>query len=180
MTIKARTQFDKSPRVHANPGVTEKVLYTPKFKEDGSMELIEAGKENLYEYIQSHKDSVDINVILKRFARGDVTALQRRQAMFGDFSDAPSTYAEALNSMILAENYFNSLPLEIRAKFDHNFHRFLISLDSPDFAEKMSHADIVPPTVMTAAKAAPVAPVVAPTISKETEGPQLTPDTPVT
>lgn len=178
--MEIKTQFMERARVYANPGVTEKVLYTPKFKEDGSMELIEAGKENLYEYIQSHKESVDINVILKRFARGDVTALQRRQAMFGDFSDAPSTYAEALNSMILAENYFNSLPLETRAKFDHNFHRFLVSLDSPDFAEKMSHADIVPPAVMTAAKVTPTVPVVAPTISKETEGPQLSPDTPAT
>ncbi len=178
--VTIRTQFQNHVRVHANPGVTEKILYTPKFNEDGSMELIEAGKENLYEYIQSHKDSVDINLILKRYARGDVTALQRRQAMFGDFSDAPSTYAEALNSMILAENYFNSLPLETRAKFDHNFHRFLVSLDSPDFAEKMSGTDIVPPTVMTAAKVTPVSPVVSPTLSKETEGPQLTPDTPVT
>ena len=145
--MKIKTQFMEHSRVHANPGNPEKILYTPKFFEDGSMELIEAGKENLYDYIQSHKESVDINVILKRYAKGDVTALQRRQAMFGDFSDAPSTYAEALNSMILAENYFNSLPLETRAKFEHNFHRFLVSLDSPDFAEKMSGVVNMPANV---------------------------------
>ncbi len=176
--MKIKTQFMEHARVHANPGNPEKILYTPKFAKDGTMELIEAGKENLYEYIQSHKDSVDINVILKRYAKGDVTALQRRQAMFGDFSDAPSTYAEALNSMILAEQYFNSLPLETRAQFDHNFHRFLVSLDSPDFAEKMAGTDIVPPSVVSASKTVATPSVVAPTISKETEGPQLTPDTP--
>lgn len=178
--MKIKTQFMEHARVHANPGNPEKILYTPKFAKDGTMELIEAGKENLYDYIQSHKESVDINVILKRYAKGDVTALQRRQAMFGDFSDAPSTYAEALNSMILAEQYFNSLPLETRAKFDHNFHRFLVSLDSPDFAEKMAGTDIVPPSVVTASKAVTTPSVVAPTVFKETEGPQLTPDTPVT
>ncbi len=173
-----RTQFDVRSRVHANPGVTEKVLYTPKFNEDGTMELVEAGRENLYEYIQSHKDSVDINVILKRFAKGDVSALNKRQAMFGDFSDAPSSYAEALNSMIVAENYFNSLPLETRAQFDHNFHRFLVSLDSPDFAEKMSGVANMPVNVNFNKSVEPS--VVAPTLSQETEGPQLTPDTPVT
>uniref|UniRef100_A0AAU8AVI8 Internal scaffolding protein n=1 Tax=Dulem virus 188 TaxID=3145665 RepID=A0AAU8AVI8_9VIRU len=143
---KFRTQFTSHARVNANPGTREKVLYSPKFADDGSMELIEAGRENLYEYIQSHKESVDINVILKRFARGDVGALQRRQAMFGDFMDAPTSYAEALNSMIVAEQYFNSLPLETRAKFDHNFHRFLVSMDSPDFADKLSPAQVVPPS----------------------------------
>lgn len=144
-----RTQFQEHTRVHANPGSREKILYSPQFNDDGTMELIEAGKENLYEYIQSHKESVDINVILKRFARGDVTALQRRQAMFGDFSDAPSSYAEALNSMIVAEQYFNSLPLETRAKFDHNFHRFLVSLDRPDFQQMLSPDDVQPDAVAT-------------------------------
>ncbi len=142
-----RTQFQPHSRVHANPGNPVKVLYSPKFASDGSMELVEAGKENLYDYIQSFKESVDINVILKRFAKGDVTALQRRQAMFGDFSDAPATYAEALNSMIVAEQYFNSLPLETRAKFNHNFHTFLVSLDRPDFSDMIVSDAVVSPSV---------------------------------
>ncbi len=142
-----KTQFMEHSRVHANPGNPVKTLYSPKFSSDGSMELVEAGKENLYDYIQSHKESVDINVILKRFAKGDVSALQRRQAMFGDFSDAPSNYAEALNSMIVAEQYFNSLPLETRAKFNHNFHTFLVSLDRPDFSDMIAGSDVVSPSV---------------------------------
>lgn len=148
-----RTQFMPHARVHANPGTREKILYTPRFNDDGGFELIEAGKENLYEYIQSHKDSVDINLILKRFARGDVSALQRRQAMFGDFSEAPSSLAEAMNSMIIAENYFNALPLETRAKFDHNFHKFLSSIDSPDFVSKFSSDDVQPASVARKAAA---------------------------
>lgn len=145
--LKVRTQFDERARVHANPGNPEKILYSPKFDSNGSMELIEAGKEDLYASIQSHKDSCDINIILKRYACGDVSALQKRQGMFGDFTDAPSSYAEALNSMIIAEQYFNSLPLETRAQFDHNFHRFLLSLDKPDFESKFS-AGVKKPSVV--------------------------------
>lgn len=145
--LNVRTQFDDHTRVHANPGQRDKILYTPKFDSNGVMELVEAGKEDLYASIQSHKDSCDINLILKRYARGDVSALQKRQGMFGDFTDAPSSYAEALNSMIVAEQYFNSLPLETRAQFDHNFHRFLLSLDQPDFESKFS-AGVVKPSVV--------------------------------
>lgn len=142
-----KTQFDKHERVHANPGNREKILYVGKVDENGVMDLVEAGKENLYDYIQSHKMSCDINVIMSRFARGDVSALSKRQGMFGDFTDAPSSYAEALNSMIVAESYFNSLPLETRAKFEHNFHKFLLAMDKPDFASILSDEGIVPPSV---------------------------------
>lgn len=160
--VKFRTQFDSRTRVHANPGNPVKTLYTAKVDPNGSVTLIEAGKENLYDYIQSHKDSCDINVIMRRFAAGDVTALQKRQSFFGDFLNAPASYAEALNSMILAENYFESMPLEERAKYDHNFHKFLLSLDSQ-----------VPSSAPASAPApsGAVAPVINP------EGP-LSPDTP--
>lgn len=168
-----KTQFMEHSRVHANPGNPVKVLYSPKFASDGSMELVEAGKENLYDYIQSHKESVDINVILKRYAQGDVSALQRRQAMFGDFSDAPSNYAEALNSMIVAEQYFNSLPLETRAKFNHNFHTFLVSLDRPDFADMIASSDVVSPSLVSKS-------VVDMPEAERPVGINTTPDTPAT
>lgn len=41
----------------------------------------------------------------------------------------PKTYAEMLNTLISAENQFNSLPLEERAKFDHSFEKWLAALD---------------------------------------------------
>lgn len=126
-----RTQFDPHERVFSNLGTREKILYSPQFDKDGRMELVESGRENLYEYIQSHKESVDIHVILERFARGDISALSRVQGTYGDFTKMPQTYAEFLNARIFAENYFNSLSVETRAKFDHSFERFLVSLDDP-------------------------------------------------
>lgn len=133
----AKTQFDPHARVHSNPGSREKVLYGPHFDDHGHMELVETGREDLYAYIQSHKDSVDIKVILDRFARGDQMALNRRQGFYGDFTQMPTTYAEALNAMISAENYFNSLPVETRAQFNHSFQQFLAQMDKPDFTTKM-------------------------------------------
>lgn len=105
------------------------------------MRLIETGKTDLYAEIQSHADSVDIHVILDRFAKtGDPGVLSRVQGAYGDFTQMPRTFAEALNTMVAAEQYFLGLPVDVRAQFGHDFHQFLASMDAPDFAQKMGIA----------------------------------------
>lgn len=138
MRPRFRDLYDQRERVIENPGSPVRVLYTSKVADDGNIELIPSGTENLYDFIQSHRDSVDIHVILQRFANGDSAALSRVQGNYGDFTNLPSTYAELLNTMIAGENYFNSLPLETRAKFDHSFEKFMVSMDNmPKFIEML-------------------------------------------
>lgn len=140
-----RIQYDPPTRFHMEPGVRVKTLYGPIFDDRGVMSLVETGKHNLYAEIQSHKDSVDINVLIARYRSGDPDALSRIQGAYGDFTQMPKTYAEALNAMIGAEQYFASLPPEVRAKFNHDFNQFLASMDSPTFASDMGIAPPAPP-----------------------------------
>lgn len=138
MRPKFRDLYSARERVIENPGSPVRVLYTSKVADDGNIELIPSGTENLYDFIQSHRDSVDIHVILQRFVNGDTAALSRVQGNYGDFTAMPKTYAELLNTMIAGENYFNSLPLETRSKFDHSFEKFMVSMDNmPDFIQKL-------------------------------------------
>lgn len=123
------TQFRDPTRVFSNSGSREKIMYSPVFDENGVMELVESGRENLYDYIQSFKESVDINVILKKYASGDVSALAKSQGSFFDCTGMPRTYAEMLNTLIAAENTFNSLPVEEREKCGFSFERWLANLD---------------------------------------------------
>lgn len=134
---KFATQFESHARVHANPGSREKILYGPTYDENGTLELTVKGRENLYDYIQSHKDSCDIKLIVDRCARGDLSALSKAQGMYGDFTTMPKTYAEALQALTDAENFFMSLPVETRAKFDHDPKKFIASMDKPDFLSKI-------------------------------------------
>lgn len=123
--------IEDHPRVNINPGDPDKVLYSPSFDSSGHMELKEVGKESLYQFIQSHKESTDIHVILARFAAGDTTALAKRQMFYADLTEFPTTYADVVNTMHGAEDYFTHLPVEVRAKFGHDFNKFLASLDNP-------------------------------------------------
>uniref|UniRef100_A0AAU8B9Y9 Internal scaffolding protein n=1 Tax=Dulem virus 113 TaxID=3145590 RepID=A0AAU8B9Y9_9VIRU len=163
--MKFKTQYDSHDRVSSNPGDPIKILYAPEFDKNGVMNLVESGKENLYDFIQSHAQSVDIHVLLQQYQNGDAMALTRRQGAFGDFTEMPATYAEALNAMIHAESYFNSLPVETRAQFGHSFHQFLAQMDSPEFSAKMG----ISPTPL------PEQPVASPT-----ESPTVPPVAPAT
>lgn len=141
------TQFEPHPRRRQPPGSPVKQLYSPMFRQDGTFYLTESGKHNLYAEIQSHAGSVDIHEILRRFAQGDTGALSRVQGAYGDFTQMPTTFAEALNTMLAAEQYFLGLPVETRAQFGHDFHQFVASFDSPDFLTKSGLFDVpVPPT----------------------------------
>lgn len=91
----------------------------------------------LYSFIQSHADSVDIHVLLARYKNGEVDALSRVQGAYGDFTDMPTTYAELLNRVNEGKAFFESLPVDIRAKFDHNFAQFMAGMDKPDFLDKL-------------------------------------------
>lgn len=128
------TQFTPRQRVHEVLGSREKQLYSPIYDDRGVLHLRETGKHDLYAEIQSHRDSVDIHVLLARYRNGDTEALQRIQGAYGDFTQMPTTFAEALNTLIAAEQYFQSLPVDVRSRFGHDFNRFIASMDSPTWA----------------------------------------------
>lgn len=132
-SISFRTQYDKPQPVHEGLGSRVKQLYAPKFSDSGVLYLEEAGKHDLYAEIQSHRDSVDIHVLLARYRNGDESAFERIQGAYGDFTKMPATFAEALNTMIAAEQYFKSLPVEIRSKYGHDFNQFISAMDSPSW-----------------------------------------------
>lgn len=138
------TQYDRPARVHVDPGDPVKTLYGPVFDKNGVMQLKETGKHDLYAEIQSHADSVDIHVLLQRYANGDPGVLARVQGAYGDFTQMPQTFAEALNTLIAAEQYFNGLPVETRAQFGHDFHQFIASMDQPGWTSKMGLEPSVP------------------------------------
>lgn len=135
--MKFRTQFDPHDRVNCNPGDRIHILHAARYNDDGALELYESGKENLYDYIQSFAQSVDIHYLLEKFVNGDNDALARAQGFYLDASDLPKTYAEILNSVLAGEQAFASLPAEIKRKFNNSFSEWMASFESPDFLEKM-------------------------------------------
>lgn len=118
-------------------GRTEKPTYTAN--EDGLP--VESGTVNIYDEIQSHRQSVELSTLLQRYAQGDVTALNQMEGVYADVVDMPSTYAELFNRVRDAENSFNALPDDVRALFDNSPVSFWQSIGTPEFAEKIGKLD---------------------------------------
>lgn len=140
MPGKFRTQFEvyeQPVRIYQEPGDRVKTVYSPFYDDFGVMQLRPTGKHDLYAEIQSHAESVDIHVLMERYQQGDAGVLARVQGAYGDFTQLPSTFAEALNLMTAAEQYFLGLPVETRALFGHDFRQFIASMDQPDWTKKV-------------------------------------------
>ncbi len=132
-----KTQYDARDRIKSNPGNPIKQLYAGSYNERGQVELKEDGTEDLYAFIQSFAESTDIHSILSRYQNGEVDVLEKVQGFYGDITEMPRTYAEALQRISDSEKVFMSLPVDVRAKFGHSFSEFLAASQDADFLERL-------------------------------------------
>lgn len=95
-------------RVASEPGSGLRQLYIPCFV-DGFFTIEESGVFDLQEQINANASSCDINVLVARYNAGDLTALSRRQGMFGDFTSAPDSYRQALEIVNGFESAFSNM-----------------------------------------------------------------------
>lgn len=134
---KFRTQFDRKAIPY--PDTTSIVTdYQLSLAPDGKEVLVPVGEHDIYPEIQSHAKSVDINEIVLRYQRGDIDVLAQRAGIYGDFTNMPTSYAELYQNVLDAQAYFDSLPLEVRQKFDHSFSKFFTSIGTPEFEAAFS------------------------------------------
>lgn len=110
-------------------GNGERDLYEERVV-DGVRQLVVTGKEDLKSIIEASKEETLISNIMKRFEMGDVNALSRVQGFYGDITGMPDNLAEAQNMLIKMENDFNSLPVDIKKKFDNSFDKYVKDVSS--------------------------------------------------
>lgn len=135
------TQFREHKRFISNAGSPEKITYEPYYDERGNLELKETGKINQYMDIQSHADSVDIDLIVARYRAGDKDALNKAQGFYADVSGMPKSMVDILNLGIKGEAAFASLPLDVRSRFDNNFAQFIATAGSKEWYDKLGVID---------------------------------------
>ena len=143
MSKKFPTQYDKREGFTTEAGNAIMETYTSKWSDDGSLTLEVTGQISLYDEIQSHKDSVDIHVLLKRYADGDISALDRVKGVYADITEMPQNYAEMFNKINEGKALFDSLSVEMKEKFNNSFEEFLITSDKPEFFEKLGLIDLI-------------------------------------
>lgn len=118
----------------SNMGSRIREIREPVLK-DGKISVEVIGKEDFQDYINSFADSCDIASIVARSVT-EPELLNQRQGSYGDFTEFPKTYAEALQKVIDAKNLFDSLPQSNKDQFGNDVMTFISSLDDPEWPVK--------------------------------------------
>lgn len=116
--------------------------YQLKFDKDtGTEVLVKIGIRNTQEEIQSFAESANITNIIERFVNGETDILNSVDGVYGDFREAPTSYAEYFKRVKEAEKIFNQLPDEIKDKFDNSAEKFFLEFGTDSFITKVSDLD---------------------------------------
>ena len=121
----------------SNPGDRYRIEFSPLVQPDGSIELVESGKIDIQEYIDSFREQTDMSYVIQQLSIGNTSVLSQKEPMYGDFTNMPKTYAEALQLVIDREAEFMKLPKEVRNEFDNDFRKWFAQSGSEEWFEKM-------------------------------------------
>jgi len=95
---------------------------------------------------QSFKDECDINRIMLKWQKtGMVEHANHFQGSYGDFTNVPTDYQEAMNQVINTQEMFSSLPSSIRKRFGNDPAAFLDFVEDPDNRDEMARMGLLKP-----------------------------------
>lgn len=95
---------------------------------------------------QSFVQECDINSIMKKFLKtGLVEHVNRYNGNYGDFTELPVDYQEAMNIVLRADEVFMSLPAGIRSRFGNDPQGFLQFVSDPKNEREMIELGLAKP-----------------------------------
>lgn len=134
MSTKPRDRF------YSNPGKRIAKKHEITIDDKGHKTLAYSGEEtDIYAKILSHVDECDIEYLLQRCQVEGYEVLNRREAISGDVTMAPTSLMEAQQILQKQENEFNKLPVEVRKQFNFSFSEYIAEAgnDVKSWASKM-------------------------------------------
>lgn len=108
---------------------------------------------------QSHKDECDIYKILKQYQRtGVLTHIAQQQPRYEDLP-ASVDYQEALNTIILADESFATLPASVRNEYGNDPSEFLAAFQTEEGRARLTDLGVIkkPPAPAQAPQPPPAA-----------------------
>lgn len=107
-------------------GSKTKVKHILKIDPDGTRMLAEDGIIDVYEQIQSFKESCNIESIIKRVSNGEIDLLNINPGIYTDVAAIPEDLISSYKAFDRASDYYRNLPADVRGKFG-SFEAFLES-----------------------------------------------------
>lgn len=140
--MKFRTQYSEDTASFVSDSGTPFLdQYEYEVDKKGVYGLVKTDKKkDVYSEIQADYDSTDINLLMKRFAFGDLSAIDVKQGFYLDVTKMPTNLAELFDRNSDCQQFFAELPVEVKQMFDNSYTQFFTELneDSKSFNSKIA------------------------------------------
>lgn len=136
-----RTNHNEKERKETEAGKKTRLTFRWTYDNKGNKSLVQDEEIDRDSEIQSYLEETKIENIINR-ASFDVAIAQKLYAQLSDeepqdFTNMPSTLAEAQNLMIQAEQTWDKLPREIKQKFDNDVDKFIAKFGTVEWANAL-------------------------------------------
>lgn len=151
--MKFRSAYSDSGRYYSPSGDGFRKKYVKQKNPDGTSVLLEDGIENVYDSIQKAGLGLAIDDLIRRAKAGDTEAIPEVVDSYVDIRKAPKDLLEANKMLADARSKYESLPAELRSKYDNNFNTFLEAASSGEalkVASDLTKAKVKPKPTLTA------------------------------
>lgn len=134
---KYQTEYDRiRPKTEAGDELLP--VYQERTDQKGKTYLKKIGDTNVYEKIQASLEETQTYNIIERYKQtGDITLLNQRKTIYGDFTDIPNSPADLQNTLVKAQQAFDSLDRKVREAFENDAGMFTQAILNGTFKDKM-------------------------------------------
>lgn len=131
-----RTPYGERSRSHIPAGTFTEKTYGYKVDSYGRKILSCTGERDSYQEIQASLEETKIENILARALAGD-NSVFRPDGIYADVADMPKNLIEARESIVKLENLWQSVPTEIKNKYNNNVEEFIGASGSEQWLKDM-------------------------------------------
>lgn len=136
-----RANHNEKERKETEAGKKVRLTFRWTYDDKGNKSLVQDEEIDRDAEIQSYLEETKIENIINR-AAFDPSIAQKLYSQLNDsepqdFTNMPSTLAEAQNLMIQAEQTWDKLPREIKQKFDNDVDKFIANFGTVEWANAL-------------------------------------------
>lgn len=134
--MRYRTDIDRGPTIYSPSGSDTYYDYVRSKDDHGVDCLVKGCIHSIKDELICAAKGCDLATIVRRAGLGDPTAvLPVDESMFGDIVGAPSSLADAEMRIIRAKGLFDSLPAELRRRYNNNPSEFMRSIEDGSYSK---------------------------------------------
>lgn len=135
-TLPFRTAYSGQVRHTTEPGRAMQNEYGYVIDKYGRKVLVKTGETDQYETIQEALEETKIENILQRASIGDMSVF-RPDGIYEDLTQLPTNLIEARRAMQNLENLWETIPNNIKNKYNNNLEEFIGASGSDSWLKDM-------------------------------------------